>query len=161
MKTLYILRHGKSSWDNVGMSDYDRPLLKKGESRTLKVSKYLVKMKLKPDLIISSPAKRAKQTAKIIAKELNTPLVFDDNLYPGNSLSILDSVYSIDNEINSVIIVGHNPGLTTVVRELMDNDLDWLPTSGLAYGTWQTDKWTDISLSRPMEVKIILPKQIT
>ncbi len=161
MKTLYILRHGKSSWDHVGMSDYDRPLLKKGESRTQKVSKFLEKSKLIPDLIISSPAKRAKQTAKIIAKELNKPMVYDDNLYPGNSLSILDSVYSIDNEINSAMIVGHNPGLTTVVRELMDNDLDWLPTSGLAVGQWETDKWNEIALMRPKEVKIIIPKQIT
>jgi len=160
MKTIYILRHGKSSWEHPELSDYDRPLLPKGEHRTKKIAKYLKKQEKIPQLILTSPAKRAKQTAKIANSYLETNVKKEDNLYPGNSQNIQETIFGLDNQLESVMIVGHNPALTNIVREFMDPQLDWLSTSSVAMASWDTDKWEEIALHQALDVRIISPKQL-
>ena len=88
MKTLYILRHGKSSWEQPEENDFNRPLLPKGQRRTQRISVHIKEHNLPVDLIISSPAVRAFETAKIVAQEIDCELITDENLYPGFSSDI-------------------------------------------------------------------------
>lgn len=160
MKTIYFLRHGKSSWENAGLSDFERPLLPKGEGKTRKMGLFLLESNHLPDIIISSPARRAKQTAEIMASIIDRKLLFDDNLYPGHEEAILNTLFALRNQINSVMIVGHNPVMTTIIRELMNVNYDWLPTSGLAKACYAVDMWTDITLAVAENVQIIEPNNI-
>jgi phosphohistidine phosphatase len=160
MKTVYILRHGKSSWSQSDVSDFDRELLITGKERTAKIAKLMLAKESIPELLICSPAKRAKQTAKIISKKLNKSIELNPRLYPGGIDQILNIIYSLSDNYKSVMIIGHNPGLTTAVNELMDSQYDWLPTSGLAIANYEVEKWTDIALVRPKEVKIFAPKEL-
>lgn len=160
MKTLYILRHGKSSWDHSGISDFDRPLLEKGVLRTEKIGEYLLSNMLFPELIISSPARRAKETATLISKKLDIILDFDEKFYLGNPESILNTIYSLDEELSSIMVVGHNPGLTSLIRELINPNYDWLPTSGLAIAKYDIESWINLPLSKPVSIQIITPKNL-
>jgi phosphohistidine phosphatase len=160
MKTLYFLRHGKSSWEEPNLLDYDRPLLKKGKKRTKRIAKHLKSIGQIPMLIICSPALRARETAEIAAKILGSKLIFDDKLYPGNMQSIMEVIYAQDNTLDSIMLVGHNPAFTSLVREMLQADLEWLPTSGVGYGQWNIKQWEDIPLQHPEEVYIIVPKQL-
>ena len=115
MKLLYLARHAKSSWKNMDLSDIDRPLNKRGKKDAPFMGKILSKKGINPDLIISSPAKRARKTALVIAEEISYPInsiQYEDNVYESSSRELLEFVKSIDDEYNSVMIFGHNPGFT-------------------------------------------------
>jgi len=114
MKHLYIARHAKSSWEDFTIADHDRPILAKGGERTKKVADAMKAKHLLPDLIISSTAKRAQQTAILLAKGLGygvENIRFEKNIYHALENDILDELYGLDNNIQSVMIVGHNPTL--------------------------------------------------
>lgn len=160
MKTLYILRHGKSSWEQPGTDDFDRPLLPKGVRRTERIANHITENNISLDLIVSSPAKRAFETAKIIAEEIGCKLITHQNLYPGYSSHILDVIFLQPDTIDSLMIVGHNPGVTSMVHDFVDSSFDWLPTSGLAMVKFDTDLWVQIPLSRRLSSEIITPKML-
>ena len=160
MKTLYILRHGKSSWEEPNMDDINRPLLPKGQRRTQRIADYIKEKKLSVDIIISSPAKRALETAKIIASKLDCKITTNKNLYPGYSSQILETVFVQSDEINSIMIVGHNPGLTSLVHDLIDNSYEWLPTSGLASVSFDTHTWIQIPMAAKLSSNIVTPKML-
>lgn len=142
MKTLILLRHAKSSWKNPSFSDYERPLNQRGKNDAQLIAKILNKKQIKIDLIISSGAKRAIDTAIFFAKELNLETKVLDDLYLASSKNIIKIIYNIDDETNSVIIVAHNPGLTDLVNEISNYPLENLPTSGLI--AFSIDgKWKD------------------
>ena len=147
MKTLYILRHGKSSWANQNVDDFDRVLLTEGIKRTQSIASFLSSNLAKIDLIISSPAKRALQTAKIISSNLGCKLTENSNLYPSHSSRIANIIGSQHSSIQNLMIVGHNPGLTEFVSEYFDSTIDWLPTSGLAQASFKIENWNEISLN--------------
>jgi len=160
MKRLYVLRHGKSSWEQPSIADFDRPLLPKGKRRTAKIAAFLQEKGMIPELIVSSPAKRAAQTARIVADFLNCKLVFDENLYHAHSAAVADVVTAQSDEINSLMIVGHNPGLTSFANEYMSAGTDWLPTSALAYAAFDSDQWPAFPLARIIHNFVITPKTI-
>jgi len=158
MKTLYILRHGKSSWDHPEIDDFDRPLLSKGRKRTEIIAAYIKDNKLPVDLIISSPGVRAYQTAKIIAEKIQCKLITHEDLYPGYSSQVFDVIFSQPDKLKSIMIVGHNPGLTSLVNDLIDNNYEWLPTSGLAMASFNTNTWLQIPVVAKTFSKIVTPK---
>ena len=113
MKVLTIVRHAKSSWKDTGLSDRKRPLNKRGERDAPDMGRRIHEHGIRPSLIITSPAKRAWATAKIIAHEINYPLEFlqrEDRLYLASLDEILDTIVAQDNGFNNLMIVGHNPG---------------------------------------------------
>src|SRR5450631_3680242 len=114
MKTLILVRHAKSSWEDAALPDKERPLNERGKRDAPDMGKRLAKRDVKPELILSSPARRAFATAKIIAKSLGYKLkniVVDDRLYPGAADEILNSIHRLDKQLDRVMIVGHNPAL--------------------------------------------------
>ena len=147
MKTLYIVRHAKSSWDHPGLEDYQRPLLEKGKKRTKYVIDYLQKQKVKPDLILSSHAERAKETARIIAAALGYPeheIIISKEIYFGNTDGLFNHFYDLSNQVNSLMMVGHNPTMTNFANYFLDNKIDNLPTSGVVCIEFDTDMWENV-----------------
>ena len=161
MKNLYLIRHAKSSWDHPGLKDIDRPLLQKGIKRTSKISAFLNREKATADLIISSPATRAYDTAKLIASGLGyaiEKIKIEKDIYFGDTESFFNAIYQVDNEINNLFIFGHNPTITQFANYFLHNKIDYLPTSGLANISFDTTNWTEIPKCKWEEKCVIFPK---
>lgn len=146
MKTLYLARHAKSFWGDQSIPDFDRPLNKRGKRDAPFMGNVLKEKKVKPDLIISSPAKRTKKTALEIAAKLKYPeskIIYNEELYEASSNTILKVIKKIDDKIESVMIFGHNPGLTMLNNQISDFYIDNIPTCGIV--ALQLDKkWSEI-----------------
>jgi len=134
MKTLTLVRHAKSSWSDSRLSDRQRPLNKRGERDAPIMGKRIVEHGVRPSLIVSSPAARAWATAKIIAQEISYPTEFlqrEDSLYLASLDEILDVIMAQDSEFNSLMVVGHNPGMTSAANFLSPGLTHNLPTAGV------------------------------
>ena len=148
MKKLIILRHGKSDWSMEDEDDFDRKLTNKGENNAAEIALFVIKKEGKPDLIFSSNARRAADTARIFAvnSEIDSAnILFDNHLYLASGTSVLRLIKSMDDKVNFLLIVGHNPGLTDLINQLGVR-LDNLPTaSGLCF-YFETDSWQQINI---------------
>lgn len=161
MKRLYLVRHAKSSWGEPGGSDMLRPLLEKGIKRTRKVINYLNENGVKVDKIVSSPAERAFQTAILVANGLGYPedkIQVERKIYDEYYDRILDLIYATDNEVNSLMIFGHNPTITNLSNLFLHPGIDMLPTTGTVCIAFDTDKWESIPSVEPVTEFIIFPK---
>lgn len=150
MKTLYVIRHAKSSWDVKTLDDIERPLSERGKRDAPRMGKRLKEKDIHPDLIMSSPAKRAFSTAKKIAKILKYPkeaIKVDKKLYHGDEDTMLESLARIKDKHNVVIIFGHNPGLTDFVNSIMSEelDIDNVPTCGVVAFQFQAERWDQVT----------------
>jgi len=163
MKTIYLVRHAKSSWEKIDLPDEKRPIMEKGKKRTKKVIDYLHANHINVDYIISSHAVRALETAKILAQGLNYPLEnikIDHEIYHGDGESIKDHISKLPDRFNSVMIVGHNPSLTNLVNLFLKSPIDNLPTSGVASFSFDTDRWENLQDSVPGKNFILLPREL-
>lgn len=163
MKTLYIVRHAKSSWENAELSDPQRPLLEKGKKRTKLIIDYFLNNDLKVDLIISSPAVRAYDTAKIIAHALSYPeakIIKDNSIYHANAEQLFNQFYDVSDQVRSLMIVGHNPTLTNFANHFLENKIDSLPTSGVVCVDFNTDKWDEIPDVKGKSRFVLTPKML-
>jgi len=144
MKILTLVRHAKSSWEDSNISDRERPLNARGERDAPLMGKRIVAAGIRPSLILSSPAVRAWTTAKILAHEIGYPREFlqkERSLYLASLDNIIDVLIAQDSEFNSVMIVGHNPGLTTFANFLAPGVTDNLPTAGVVSVGFDQDDW--------------------
>jgi len=147
MKTLYIVRHAKSSKDWENISDKDRPLNEKGYHDAHLVGEKLHKKKIKPDLLVSSPAIRALTTALIFAKYLNYPvekLLLKKNLYETSVDEHLNVIAQTDNRFNSLMIFGHNPTFSQIFSYLVHKPSEELPTCGVAGISFNISSWKEV-----------------
>ena len=150
MKTLYIIRHAKSSWDASTPDDLDRPLNERGKRDAPRMGKRLKEKSIYPDMMLSSPAKRALSTGKKIAKVLKYPkegIKTERRLYHADEETILSVVRELKDKHNIVMVFGHNPGLTDFVNTLMNGefDIDNVPTSGVVGFQFDVDEWRNVS----------------
>ena len=162
-KTVYIVRHAKSSWDNFALSDHDRPLLPVGIKKTKRISKYLKSKKVLPDLFISSSAVRAFETARLIAKGIGYETDAIDNrkeLYHAGIDEIYDELFSIDNSVNSVMIFGHNPTFTFFVNNFVSPEIDNLPTSGVVGVEFKANSWESIANAKFKVNFVVFPRML-
>jgi phosphohistidine phosphatase len=149
MKTLYVIRHAKSSWDELDLSDFERPLNERGKRDAPRIG---VRLKMKgvlPGTIVSSPAKRAFSTAKRIAKVIGFPkdkIKTDRELYHAAEETILSVLRTIKNKHNVAFVVGHNPGLTDFVNTLRNDDLkiENIPTCGIVMFEIGIESWEQL-----------------
>lgn len=157
------MRHGKSSWDDYGLSDHERKLLDIGKEKTKKVADFLKEKGIKPDLILSSTATRAHNTSKIVAQILEYPIdeiKTSRDIYHADDNDIFDALFALDNSVNSVLIFGHNPTFTDFVNNFKEIEIDNLPTSGFAAISFSTDKWENIPNSKHKFEFLISPKML-
>jgi phosphohistidine phosphatase len=163
MKTIYIVRHAKSSWNMIDIPDEQRPLLEKGRKRTWKVIDYLHENHIKVDHIISSHAVRALETAKMLADGLKFPvenIKLDPHIYHADDESILTQLNDLPVHFNSVMIVGHNPSLTDFVNIFLKSPIENLPTSGVVSLTFETDNWKKLATAGRKTNFILFPKEM-
>ncbi|MCX6250612.1 MAG: histidine phosphatase family protein [Bacteroidetes bacterium] len=163
MKTLILMRHAKSSWEEPGIGDIKRPLIPAGIRKTQLIINYFTDKKITPDLMISSPAKRAHETAKLIAKGTGYPLDkirLDRKIYEEYTDKILDIIYDTDDHLTQLMIIGHNPTITRLANLFLHPGIEMLPTSGVVCISFDTDKWDDIPVSHSKEEFVVFPKML-
>lgn len=144
MLQLTLIRHAKSSWDNPALSDFDRPLNKRGMKNAPLMGKIISKRGLVFDRIVASPALRAITTAHLIAGKQGFPeqdIQQRDELYDASVDELLDCVHSLDNQYASIALVAHNPGLTGLCNYLSGESIANLPTCAVAVIEFDLDDW--------------------
>lgn len=164
MKKLYICRHAKSSWENIGNSDFERPLNKRGQKNAPFMGKLLAKKNATPDLICSSPAKRAITTAKYIAKEIGyriADIKLEKNFYDSSLGFMIEFIQNLDNNLNIVMIFGHNPIFTSLSNVLSNQYIDNIPTCGIVELDFNLDDWNQIDMQSAELVSFEFPKKYT
>lgn len=163
MKTLYLIRHAKSSRDHPGLNDSERPLMPKGIERSHRIIGFLKERGVHPDLIISSPAVRAFETAKLFATGLRYALKdisIEQKIYDGYYDRILDVIYGISDNIESLMIFGHNPTITNLANLFLHPGIDNMPTSTVVAIGFDTLKWEELPGANSQQLFIVSPKMI-
>jgi phosphohistidine phosphatase len=163
IKTLVILRHGKSTWDYLSVTDVDRPLKENGINNTLLIASKLKENKIFPQRIITSHANRALHTALIVARELNFPfseIEIEPFLYHDSEEEIVQYLYQIENNINSIFLFGHNPTFTYLSNLFLTNKIENLPTSGTVIIQFDCQNWSEISIRTKTAETFIFPKSV-
>ncbi|HDP89382.1 MAG TPA: histidine phosphatase family protein [Thioalkalivibrio sp.] len=146
MKTLILVRHGKSSWDQPALADFDRPLLPRGQKDARLIGEFLAGHHLVPDVIRVSPALRARETARILADALGYPTAGIDEepaIYEA-AVSDLLGVLRATRNGDTLLMVGHNPGFSVLLNSLTDETHEDLPTCGTAVVEFNVKEWSDI-----------------
>ena len=145
MKTLFILRHAKSSWDNFSLADFDRPLNQRGLESAPLIGELIYEKQFQPDLIISSPAKRAEQTAILTcaSAQLESEIQFDERIYEASSRRLLQIISEQNAKVESLMIVGHNPGFEDLLKTLI-GEFREMKTANLAVVDLNIEKWDEI-----------------
>jgi phosphohistidine phosphatase len=145
-KTLYLIRHAKSSWDDPDISDSQRTLNKRGLNDAPLMGKLLKEKKVNPDLIISSPATRALATAEIFASELHykeDKIKTDERIYDATMRDLMNVIREIDNECIIVMLFGHNPGLTNFANVLGNKFISEMPTCSVIGIKLDIKNWSE------------------
>lgn len=148
MKRLYLVRHAKSSWNDSRLSDFERPLNERGERDAPVMGKRLAAGKIKPDVLITSAAKRAQTTARTIAGEIGYPLdriIVEKELYLADVKYLFKFIRHLDDELDEVMLFGHNPGFTEVANYLTREKIENMPTCSIFCIDFDVDSWRDIS----------------
>ena len=147
MKSLLILRHAKSSWDNARLSDHDRPLNDRGRRDAPRMARLLEEYDLIPDLIITSSAERALTTAELVALNCGyeNALLVTRDLYHGAPEDYIEALREQGGEARKILVVGHNPGVEELVDWLTDES-ERMPTAALAHVTLPITAWHEMTL---------------
>ena len=161
MKTLFLIRHAKSSRDDPALADKDRPLNDRGKRDAPKMGKRLAKRNVAPDLILSSPATRALKTAQIIAKKLDYKrknILVNDRLYAVEANELLDVLRKLGDIVECAVLIGHNPELTELAHRL-SSKINRMPTCAVAEFTFDAKSWSRIGKDKPVNVALDYPKR--
>lgn len=143
-RTLILVRHAKSSWSNPGLSDHDRPLNKRGQRDAPRMGRRLAVLDYQPQHLVSSSAARARDTAELIAAEIDydaLAIEVDNQLYGAVPGEILRTVATWDDDIDCGMLVAHNPGITDLVNYLAGADISNIPTCGIAIMRISQSSW--------------------
>ena len=161
MKTLYLLRHAKSSWKDPGVEDFDRPLNGRGREAAPLVGELIRKRKLRVDLIISSPAARARQTAALVRESagLSADLLFDERIYEADVARLLEVVTQAAESADALLLVGHNPGMEELLTFLTGEGRS-MPTAALACVPLDVEKWAKVRESAGRLEWFVRPKEL-
>ena len=148
MKTIYFLRHAKSSWKYPDLDDFERPLNKRGRKNAPFMGRILKKLKVAPDLVLSSPANRAATTARMIAAKIRYPLEkirYSESIYEFSENALIAVIKQIDDGVNTAMIVGHNPATNGLANYIGDQPIGNIPTSGVCCIELDISSWANIS----------------
>lgn len=145
MKRLLLLRHAKSSWDDPRLADFDRPLNGRGLKAAPAIGRFLRGQKIKPDLVLSSPAERARQTAALVAEaaQLSAPTRYDERIYEATAARLVEVVSQAEDDAGEILLVGHNPGFEELL-ELLTGERPGMPTAALARVALDIEKWNKL-----------------
>jgi len=171
MKTIYLARHAKSSWDSNAASDFDRPLNDRGETDASRVGMELKKRNWIPEKIIASPAIRAKQTCKLFCQGINFPaehVEWNRDIYSAYMVTLLHMLAALEEKTSSVMLIGHNPAMEDLLVHLCGyaSASEYQLKSGKLFTTANVAKiettvmWRDLIMDEANLVSILRPKEI-
>ena len=161
MKTLYLIRHAKSSWKNPDLRDFDRPLNKRGKRDAPFMGKKLKERGAKPDAMLSSPARRAKKTAQVIAKELQFPwgeIEYLNHIYDADEDDLLEIIKHQPKKVKQLMLFGHNPEFTWLSNELSKSYIENIPTTGIVRIDFDVNQWKDVAYGKGKLIYFDFPK---
>jgi phosphohistidine phosphatase len=165
MKTIVLVRHAKSSWKDLSLDDFDRPLNKRGKRNAPLMGKRLKERQIMPDLILSSPAKRARKTATAIAQKIGYPkkkIVFDDNMYHASVRYLFEMVRNLDDKHGTIMLFGHNPDFNDLADMLLKrNPVHNIVTTGVYCIKFNVDQWQKVREGKGESVFFDYPKRYT
>jgi phosphohistidine phosphatase len=161
MKTLYLLRHAKSSWKEPGLEDFDRPLNDRGREAAPLVGRFMRKRQLTVDLLLSSPAARARQTAALVkeAAALSAELLYDERIYEADAERLLEVVSQAAESADALMLVGHNPGMEELLQTLTGERRE-MPTAALACVVLDVEKWGKARAGAGRLEWLVRPKEL-
>lgn len=156
------MRHAKSDWSNTGQKDFDRSLNNRGLMDAPKMGYRLREMGIKPDIILSSPALRAKMTAEYVSEQLKydfDKIIWEEEIYEASVRTLLGIINKIDDQYNTALIFGHNPTFTYLAENLSKSEIGNIPTSGVVAIEFELESWSMISEGTGTLKWFIYPKE--
>lgn len=161
MKKLFILRHAKSTWDIPDISDFDRPLNTRGLNDAPFMGELLAAKETVPEMIVSSPAKRAMHTAILVRESagINPEVIFDERVYEASPQNLRQVISEFSNVCQTALIVGHNPGIEGLIR-FLSGRIESMPTAALAVIDLDIESWSEIKADCGTLVEVIRPKTV-
>lgn len=163
MKTILLVRHAKSSWDNDSLTDIERPLNERGLKDAPFMAKLLGSKHIAPDLIVSSPAIRALTTAAYFKNALGVEgedMWVRDEIYEAMTVTITNLINTLPESASTVMLFGHNPTFTSVANQFSTRYIDNIPTCGVVKIESTATNWADFSPQNAMVVETFFPKEI-
>ena len=159
MKTLFVLRHAKSSWENPDVSDFDRQLNERGLKTAPIMGDRIYQNQFQPATIISSPAKRAKQTAVLIKEtaQIECKIEYDERIYEASPHRLLEVISELDEKKGSAMLIGHNPGLEGLIK-ILTGKVQSMPTAALAVIDLDKENWNEIAAESGKLRAVFSPK---
>lgn len=162
MKTLFLCRHAKSSWEYPELTDFERPLNARGHRDAEFMAKVLAQQKLRPDTIVTSPAARALTTARMIAAGISYPLeelLVTERLYDASSREILRVAETLPESVSVAMLFGHNPGMTWLANQLGAPQVDNIPTCGIVRFDSTAEQWSQLTPANTRFAAFEFPKK--
>ena len=161
MKTLFVLRHAKSSWDDAGLTDIERPLNERGRGDAPRMGRLMRGRGLRPDVILCSPAERTRQTAALLAPAagLDAALRYDERIYEASAGLLIDVLSEVEREAEGVLLIGHNPGVEKLI-EVLTGASARMTTAALARVTLDIDAWRDLGVGVGRLEWVVRPKEL-
>jgi len=166
-RRLHVLRHAKSSWEDAGLPDHDRPLSARGRKAAKRLARVLDAEGVRPQLVLCSPAVRATQTLERVLDALGSPeVVLDEALYHASAESLLSCVRAIPEDVSDAVVIGHNPGLAELCLLLARPGADRdrvagnLPTGAFATLAADTSSWVGLERGGADIVRLLLPREL-
>ena len=161
MKSLIIVRHCKSSWADLSLSDFDRPLNKRGNIDGELMSNYLREKEKKIDKLILSTSKRTRLTSKYFTEKIHFDSIsYIDELYHASYSDIINIISKVENNFNSIMVIGHNPGLTELINQYTNMNIYNLPTTGVVKVEFKENKWKRITENKGKIIYKKFPKEL-
>lgn len=155
-RTVYALRHAKSSWDDEALTDYDRPLASRGIRDAKRLARHIADAGIRPDAVLCSSARRAQQTLAFVASSLGAPVVrMLDELYGADVADVVALLHQLDDGFSTVLVIGHNPCLA----ELAQADARF-PSGALATLRFDAERWEDVRPGEAEVVAVVVPKEL-
>ncbi|MCB0803291.1 MAG: histidine phosphatase family protein [Flavobacteriales bacterium] len=164
MKTLYLIRHAKSSWDEIGLSDFERPLNSRGKKDVLVMGQRLKEAGILPQIIISSSANRAFTTAQSLAAQIDFNLdsiEIEPRIYEASAKTLSSIINHIDDSKNIAFLIGHNPGFTYLAEDLTGEHFGNIPTCGIVGIEFPIESWQYVSNNSGTCISYDYPKKIS
>lgn len=164
LRRLTLVRHAKSDWSLPDQQDWDRVLNKRGQRDAPEMARRLRSRRLKPDLILTSPAVRALTTASIMARELKVPaeaVAQDERLYLAEAPQLLEVIRELGGDVHHLMVFGHNPGVTDCANRLSAGEkIDTMPTCAFFSACFPVATWAELEWATGLEAEFDYPRNL-
>ena len=154
-RTVYLLRHAKSSWDDPELADIERPLAPRGRKAAKKIARYLRDHDVRPELVLCSPAARARETLAAIGEGEIRP-----ELYGASAAELLGVIRGLPDDVSSVLLIGHNPGMEDLAGAFAPLPGEKFPTGALATFAFDCERWAEVAPGGAELVDYVVPREL-